>query len=931
MKDKVLLSGKLQSLAAPRSEEQLRGAILAIHGDNKRFEFAEFEKTRLALFHTLHNIAPLAPVVSDLKQYLKKIKELYALLFNNNASNTKFLQVKPSSSNFLAKKSQSERSFASDIKSLLHPFPSKTKIPILVTQPAKEDLSRLIEIIRTHLLPLLVSPSHLALIQEDEIKKQLQFKEPAADKGKATIHHPCVMMCTILDRLILSLGAYCSNLAPISPRSKPGARRSQEECIPLLFSLLQRLAKFYNSPQSNEFSATINGLEIPARSIPQETAYRLLGIDANGRGQPWIFTNATHFVVRLGEVYFKTDRPVPPLGFGREALIQKIFHSLFPQEAPSFLTPSTLLRLENVFIQKNANGQSEILPPRYIQASSAVEGISLTHWLLIKEITDVLRARHGIDILKKAMYHWITGAYIRETKITELFARLIDNQRNMAPDERILQFKKLPGRDKLESLQSLLSDLPDTIKNLSERLVKDEGEATVIKAYSFILKWPTLTAGRSLDEIVRWVSLLARLPELFLDIDDKALSVLKSNPQELEYKISQIEQQLFGLWNSLDLQSALALAAGSLILGAEDGKADNYQVCLHRDNKGQLINWSIVFIDIGAQMLERGVVAEKSTTTLQGNVNSTIKHRAGIKSILFMIPPIQSAIISKLVFKDTAENLFLEAMVTAREANRVCTNFINQQLYTESGELITDQMIPFRFTAEDLPSIYEGLKTLIHFIKFYPHESFEKFFYFFDPLLATYYSKIYKENCLSPLRAYYQMYTMCMEDIISASETLTNTNPDFANGNEVESNSSSFFTRRRKNSTTTAPRLIKQPSGSKLEANTTHSTPSLIQQSNSSTSPKTLGQLMTSEQSSRIDDPKSLTLDEAFRAVIKLFPWREVMQDRKTLTYWLGMIEKILPEPMNLENIVGNPELAAKIAKEIHKENDVSFSQGPSV
>ncbi|KTC68277.1 hypothetical protein Lbir_2879 [Legionella birminghamensis] len=931
MKEKVHLPNQANLLAIISSDTKLKNAILSIQGSDSTLSFAEFEKVRLRLFEEIGGIT--SPVACELTQYLENITALQDELFENKGAAPKAFPAKSSSPGFFGKKSHSDRSMPPPISASikkkdhygLKRLTSRQKTPAEV-EPPQDDLAKLFRIIREKLLPLLISPCHLALIQEEGIKAQMKTSEAKV----RTPLYPLIMMSNILQHLVSSLNNHCSNLPAVSPRSNPNARKSKEELLVLLIALLKRLSSFYNEAHPLDFPATLTGIDISARSIPQDTAYQLLGVEADGNGRPWIFKTATHWVIQIGSNYYKTDRYLPPLQFGKECFIQRIFHCIFPNEAPSFLTPSTLLRLENVFIKKNPKGASEMLSPRFIQASTAVEGISLTNWLIIKEITDSIRARQGVDILKEAIYDWITLSYVKEVNLSKLFERLIDNQRNMLPRERISQFEILAGRDKIELLSDYLqsNEFPDAVKNLPERLKKEENEETIIQAFSFILRWPILAAGRNINDIIKWVALLSRLPELFLNLSEQRLRQLKNNPLGLKNKITVIETQLFNLWKLLDLPNALALAAGSLILGTEDGKPDNYQVSLKKDEQGKLIGWSIVFIDIGGQMLERGVVTEIANAS--GNLKNAIKHRAGIKSILFMLPPIRSALCGQMKFTATAECLFLNAMLAAKTANEAYTRFFNSQLYTEGKAFISDQEIPFRFTADDLPCIYEGLKTLINFARHCPNDSFEKLFYAHNPLLARYYSLNY--NSLAPLQSYRQMYSMTLEDIIPMEETVTESGFDFSNGYEADGGSSGLV-RKRKNSTSAPRGPIKQSSGSKLEnINSSHSSPNLLQQVSGNGSPRTLGQLMALSQGSRLDEPQvqMFCFEQAFKALLKLFPWREAIQDKEILTQWTGLITKIIPGPFNWDALTGDPAIA-KMVKDLLPDQEVSTSSTLSI
>ncbi|CDZ77141.1 hypothetical protein BN59_01423 [Legionella massiliensis] len=651
-----------------------------------------------------------------------------------------------------------------------------------------------------------------------------------------------------------------------------------------LYECLRNLHEIYSNFPMSDLPALLTGPKLGARLLPQQDGQKLLGIDSHGQRGASFYAGASHFVVHANGVHYKQGGR-SGLATGTEQFVQRVLMELFPNHWPFFLTPTTLLQLSNVHTD-----EQEEIEPTFINASLTVEGISLADWLFIKESTAMLEARVHKEGLMAAIGSWISEDYIPEKSANDLYNEIIQSQLSKKPEERLEEFIEIKG-----------DEISDRLDQDFRKIINQEGEEKARRIYAFILKWPELVAGLKLFEVVKWVPLFNRLPELFLRISkDKISPLVEKKAPILDVVSDKIYEQLSYFWDLLDLPSTVALAMGCQVVNLEDGTADNFQVCIDwsnpdetKENTFTIKCWRIVCFDFGEQVLEHAIVLEQQTVEAKINANPpALRHWAGLKCILFFLPPLQNALVVNLA--DSAENLLLRSLEMTHQQDLEYARLQSMQHFmpinAESGLGIPREFSPF-----DLPDMYSTLRKMQNFTKRYPDSTWKDLFAYTHPLLAKAYEIVYLQFPTRPTKAYLQIAKTCLEVILPLDETWV-APPDLS-FNMNDSSSSLWRLFKKTSSPPTSPR---SSSSSNILKTPRQPTPRY-------TIRDELAQTEYNHHSRLIPAPKGvfflakeLGLESALIRVAQRFRWDLAPTEAKLS--WLSLIIKVIPT-VTLENL----------------------------
>ena len=234
-------------------------------------------------------------------------------------------------------------------------------------------------------------------------------------------------------------------------------------------------------------------------------------------------------------------------------------------------------------------------------------------------------------------------------------------------------------------------------------------------------------------------------------------------------------------WDLLHLPSAVALAIASQVVNVEDGSGQNYYVRFQWETieEGgeiwcQLEHWYIVWIDISRQVCDQPIVSimqqetDSSPQALRASSRNPIKHRAGLKCILFFLPPLQKAIITQQISVwGSAELVLLRSLEAMQKMGAEYIQFQYMQAFN-AYKCARDLDIPLTFNSFDLPQIYGNLKRVFKFLAIQPKGNLLDFLCFsMPPELAIAYKNVSKRFPSRPIEAYLSIANTYLEELIA--------------------------------------------------------------------------------------------------------------------------------------------------------------------
>lgn len=478
----------------------------------------------------------------------------------------------------------------------------------------------------------------------------------------------------------------------------------------LLFTEPQNGSIDLSSKKNSTPQAILYGLGEP-RYINLKQARLMLSQNEEGQD---VRTNVygNNLVSHLGNVFFKRNVDYP--------LIEQAVYQMSRMLGGGIVTPSRLLILEIPL----GKGKTEKIP---IQASLAVEGVSLEDILRIPSSIAGLKKILGEGRFLKVFSSFVTGIYFeswlkkgsvsKDLSWEQQCSHLLDMLYQLPKEKWPIELKEgNPSRVKVERAM------------LENRGLRSQSLFPLI---ALIESYPELCDNQYLSDLSFFPKLFQLLNKLYP----------KCSAEDMLRKI----ERLGSNFDPDNLVKHLVLA---LLTEPADHKADNFIVKIQHDDFGELLPFEIVAIDNDDAM--KGAFFVSSTNVKEVNV----------KSIIYcLIPSMKSGVSAKFRDYILSVNAKLFAVRWIENLQAYYRNYFDQ---TSKGIMFSgmlkvlhlDEQIPAGF----IDGLIERVGNVQRTIEV--DKSLANVFLEAEPILARYYQELmhYYDDPLSLMMALYDKH-----------------------------------------------------------------------------------------------------------------------------------------------------------------------------